>query len=157
MLRIKLHPLFTTENARRFRALSVGSGGQTGRRLPWRQFSGSFASCDAVGGREVDRESLNLGRGSNVVLDQLIDRRILFAIVALCILLRLPGADGKDAVRLRVRHQDKLVNESRLVAENGQSFLSDGMAEFPGSARLGLYFNNAGKHPVSPFVIGQKK
>jgi len=63
------------------------------------------------------------------VRNELVYPRIFFVCVALGILLTFPKAQGKNLVRLAIRHKENLVHEPRLVFKDWEDLIVNGFGE----------------------------
>ena len=95
-----------------------------------------------------------MGFGVQLVADQAGNVLELLAVILLRILPRLPEADRQHPVGIVGRDEGELIHKSILVFQDGEGFVPNGIANFPGFAAFGCYLNDSGEHPSAPFVVG---
>lgn len=71
------------------------------------------------------------------------DLRILFPMVAFGIFFAIPEAESENLIRLRVRHQNRLIHEACLLFQDRYDLLFNDVAEFACLAGFAGYFNDS--------------
>src|SRR5712691_9312096 len=82
-----------------------------------------------MGGGGIHLEGPNYRFGLKQVLEHVMDLGILLLAVTFRVVLPVPKAESQDLIGVSVRNQNSLVHESRLLFENGQNLVVNGVAE----------------------------
>src|SRR5215471_4640006 len=114
-----------------------------------------FACSDPIGGRGLDLECPDDGLALQEMLQRIVDLWVLFPMVALGIFFAIPEAKSEDLIRLRVRHQNRLIYEACLPLQNGHDLLLNSVAEFACLAGFAGNFNDSRIHG-SLLSVGEK-
>src|SRR3954471_21904688 len=83
--------------------------------------------------------------------DNIVYFGVVFAVIALCILLPLPKAQGQNMVRLGIGDKNDLVHKALQFSENWQYFVVNDFGKFPCFSWSCSQLDNSGKHSFAPF------